>query len=704
MSSSGFRKAIHVCVVALGLVCPAAQAIAEEGVPPRGSGSGTAERSASRNAPLDTLFWAPEIVVVGRRAADDDPVGSPAFVAVVDAAARRGRADDIASLLSRTVGVRVKRYGGLGAFAGVSIRGSSSSQVAVYLDGVPLNNAWTGMTDLSSFAPGDLERIEVYRGASPARFGASAVGGTINLVPRGFDGLADAGRPVRVGADLSTGSFGERGARVGLTARLPSLLLDAAVSLRESDGDFPFLDDNGTPFSALDDETTDRRNNDCTRWNGTARIAVDAPGFRTLALSHLSSNRESGVAGIGANQSTAARAERARRITWLRGRAAPAFGGLVNADLSAWYSWTADRFSDPEGEIGLGARERDNRLTMYGGNLGVEISPRPVPLSLEIRFETRRERFHPVDLIPVLSAGPDRLRDTRILTAAGAWRALGGRVELTASTRHEWHETEYYAEHLLPWVPPTPEGLVRRHHESPAAGCRVRILPGLSVKGNWSRAARVPTFYELFGDLGAVTGNADIRPETATNRDIGLVFTRERLWLVDRPFLEVAWLDNEIDDLILFFPNSQRTVQPANIGAARVRGVELSLSCRRGPLRLAGNWTRLDARDRSDIPYYAGNRLPATPEHEAALDVGWHARRWRVSWELHYIGANFLDRANMQEVASREIHDIAVELRSPGGAVTFTIEGRNLGDDRVSDVIGFPLPGRSVYASLRIEH
>lgn len=669
---------------------------------PRNGRTAETKNRPARTAPLDTLFWGPEIVVVGERPLEGtEAARGPAFVAIIDAAGRRGRADDAAALLARTVGVRVRRYGSLGDAAVVSIRGSSSSQVALYLDGVPLNDAWTGTADLAGIAPGDLERIEVYRGASPPRFGASAVGGTINLVPRGFDSLADATRPVRAGLDLSAGSFGDRGARLGAAARLPRCLLDAAVAVRASDGDFFFLDDNGTPLNEEDDETAGRLNNDYTRWTGIVRISIDAPGLKTLALSHTASNREGGVAGIGANQSLFARSERARRITWLTARTRPVLGGRLETDLTAWTSWTADRFSDPNGEIGLGAREKDNRISMHGGSAGIVCGARPLPVSLEIHAESRRERFHPVDLVPVPSTGPDRLRDSWILSVAGTWRPFGGRLLLTAATRHEWHETEYYTEHLLPWVPPSPEGRVRQHDESPSAGFRARLLPGLAVKGNWGRAARVPTFYELFGDLGAVTGNAGILPETATNRDIGLVFSADRLGPLVRPFLEVAWLDNEIEELILFFPNSQRTVKPTNIGAARIRGVEVSCSCRRGPLRLAGNWTRLDARDRSDIPYYAGNRLPTTPEHEGALELGWDARRWRVSWELHVIGANFLDRANMQEAASREIHDIAVELRSPGGAVSFTVEGRNLGDDRVSDVIGFPLPGRSVHVSLR---
>jgi outer membrane receptor protein involved in Fe transport len=40
-----------------------------------------------------------------------------------------------------------------------------------------------------------------------------------------------------------------------------------------------------------------------------------------------------------------------------------------------------------------------------------------------------------------------------------------------------------------------------------------------------------------------------------------------------------------------------------------------------------------------------------------------------------------------------------VSLAPLGGGLRVTVEGKNLGDRRVSDVGGFPLPGRSLFVS-----
>ncbi|MCP4037220.1 MAG: TonB-dependent receptor plug domain-containing protein, partial [bacterium] len=66
-------------------------------------------------------------------------------------------------LLAQSVGVQIRRFGGEGERAEVSIRGFSSSQVLVELDGVALNGARGNGVDLSSIPLAQLEAVEVLR-------------------------------------------------------------------------------------------------------------------------------------------------------------------------------------------------------------------------------------------------------------------------------------------------------------------------------------------------------------------------------------------------------------------------------------------------------------------------------------------------------------------------------------------------------------
>lgn len=66
----------------------------------------------------------------------------------------------------------------------VSIRGSNPNEVAVFLDGLRLNDSNTGLADLSAIDLNDLERVEVVKGGATTLFGQGAFGGVVSLTSR----------------------------------------------------------------------------------------------------------------------------------------------------------------------------------------------------------------------------------------------------------------------------------------------------------------------------------------------------------------------------------------------------------------------------------------------------------------------------------------------------------------------------------------
>ena len=406
------------------------------------------------------------------------------FSALVYLSSRRCVVEDAASVLSRSVGVRVKRYGGLGSFATMSIRGSSSSQVRLYLDGVPLNDPFSGIADLSDVSTGDLDRIEIYRGASPTGFGGSSIGGTVNLVTAAG---ADSSVESWLEAYASAGSFGTR--RFTVSARPPSgpLSLRLGGGYLESRGDFPFTDDNGTPLNAGDDTEALRLNNDFTRWNATGRLAAGVGGFDDLSINFSAVSREGGIAGIGSNQSSIARAERERLISYLKARPSPLAGRKVHLDGTAFYSWTADRFDDPDGEIGLLRQSTDNRIVSAGGNIRARAFVPAARLSIETFLEGKDESFQPGDLIHAGREGPERSRRTLTAAASAEIGLAAEKIFLTGGLRREWSRSEFYEDPPFPWLPPVEQGPVELDETTPSAGFRAAPARWLTIKGNWGR-------------------------------------------------------------------------------------------------------------------------------------------------------------------------------------------------------------------------
>ena len=63
----------------------------------------------------------------------------------------------------------------------ISIRGSNPNEVSVFLDGLRINEANSGIANLAAIDQLDLESVEVIKGGNTSLFGSGALGGVLNL-------------------------------------------------------------------------------------------------------------------------------------------------------------------------------------------------------------------------------------------------------------------------------------------------------------------------------------------------------------------------------------------------------------------------------------------------------------------------------------------------------------------------------------------
>ncbi|WP_179404102.1 TonB-dependent receptor domain-containing protein [Burkholderia guangdongensis] len=90
----------------------------------------------------------------------------------------------ITQALATLPGVTVWQNGGPGSNASVSIRGSSASQVAVFVDGIRVGSVTTGIAEWADLPTAAFDRVEVISGPAAASFGADAMGGVVQLFTR----------------------------------------------------------------------------------------------------------------------------------------------------------------------------------------------------------------------------------------------------------------------------------------------------------------------------------------------------------------------------------------------------------------------------------------------------------------------------------------------------------------------------------------
>jgi iron complex outermembrane receptor protein len=139
-----------------------------------------------------------------------------------------------------------------------------------------------------------------------------------------------------------------------------------------------------------------------------------------------------------------------------------------------------------------------------------------------------------------------------------------------------------------------------------------------------------------------------------------------------------------------------------NVSAARLEGLEVALRAGWPAGLLAElSWTRQWTRDEGEAVYWRDKELPGRPRDEALARISFGRTRWNASYEFHYVSQNYLDRYNTTSAPSRRLHDVALAVTPWSWSPEWTIECRNLTDDRVEDFAGYPLPGRLFYVGAR---
>jgi iron complex outermembrane receptor protein len=625
--------------------------------------------------------------------ADRSPraLATSASLTVVPLGEALGAATDVAAAVERATGTTVRRLGGLGDFSAVSVRGSSFRQVEVFLDGVPLNPDGAAAIDLSSLPASAFERLELYRGNAPARFGSAAMGGILNLV-------TPAGGGAPMSASAAGGSWGtfRTSAAANPTVGSGDVLL--AAEQFHTDGDFTFFDDQGTEYNLYDDRTSERLNNALDRFNVLGRV-------RAGRVTVLDSFGHLGAEFPGNTGTEAGSASYGSTRNLLSTQAALPVGGRASLTPGAWWLRRTERYDDRAAEIGVGAQWETATYDTVAGQLTGDWVPREWLNGTAI-LRYRRDSYAGEDLL----AGEERVGRSRdaglgAVSADGRWGPLTLtpvlHAELLQATEGQEDTDEFFA--------------------LPRVGGLLRPVEHLALKGNIGRYVRAPDFTELFGDHGTLVGNDALKPESGWAWDAGVVGVAPGNPVVDGR-LEVTIGQRYARDLIVWVQNGQDTSIAANVGEAFVGTAELAAEADLlDTLSTATSVTNTLARNLRTESAYSNNELPRIPPWELAQTTTLHwGERAALSHTWSWASATFTDEANVYQTAPRDLHSVALSLALDRRWPTLKAEVLNLFDVRgeavdidplnedddtpiaqpLTDFNGYPLPGRTVMVAV----
>jgi vitamin B12 transporter len=183
----------------------------------------------------------------------------------------RSQAPTLVDLIQGQPGIEIARNGGPGTLSSIFMRGQASANVAVFIDGIPVQRDSFGGLKLVDIPPSQIERVEILRGNMSALYGESAVGGAIHIFT-----LAGAGKS-GPSASVAFGSRNTSNLTAGYNLNGDDFKLGISVQKFKTDG-----------FSAMNPRQSSLVNPDKDAFeresffiNGEKRVSKDlAIGFQ----------------------------------------------------------------------------------------------------------------------------------------------------------------------------------------------------------------------------------------------------------------------------------------------------------------------------------------------------------------------------------------------------------------------------------------
>ncbi len=543
-----------------------------------------------------------------------------------------------ADALRDAVGVTIARNGSFGGVASARIRGASSGQSLIVIDGIVVNDpsAPQGGFNFANLGVADIARIEILRGPQSLLYGADAIGGVIAITTKrnapgtraylegGARGTVRGGASATLGRERAYARFTVSGARTdGISRAASGAEADAFRTIAGSlTGGFALnnhwkaeliarysdshaeIDGFPPPFFSLADTDETEKTNDHAVAGRMLHDHDRFSGALTISYNAIDrTNRDLGVETFSAEGN----------------RLSADYIGAINLTANARLIAGADAERSTVFVSGIDESAKAGAIFVLA-----EIKPLA---GLTLSAGVRRDEFSNFD-------GATTAR------AAAAWAAPGG------------------------WV----------------------------LRASWGQGFRAPTLFELNLDQFGVIPNPDLRPERANGFDIGGEKRFSHSGSEFSAILRASIFQTRVKDQIDFdFAGSGFF----NIDRTRARGVELESELHFGE-RLSVNlaYSHVDAIDRETRfqqlrqPKHSGTAiisLAPTGQLSVSTSLTFNSRENDVP-----APNNGFIRADM-----RAAYALTERLEIYG-----RIE--NLTNTDYQDVSGFGEPGASAFGGVRV--
>ena len=648
-------------------------------------------------------------------------------VTVIDMSNLRGTVSSVQDILLKTVGITLRSSGGVGSSSRISVRGLEGKRIGFFIDELPLGEQ-TDYIDINDIPIDMIDRIEIYKGVVPARFGGSSLGGAINIVIREY--------PDKY-ADLSYGyeSYNTHKAQGVFKRNLKQRGLVFGIG-----GGYTSSDNNYTFDSPFQEGLRITRNHDKYR-----KLIIGGSfkakkwWFDEVELEPVFVKTYKEIQGIeydireAHSQSLMTglsnKLEKDNFLT--EGLNLDMFNGLVLTKMNfidkatRRYEWDGSSYPTPSrygGEAGYNypSDSDDKKLTFINKtNLEYILTERH---SLNINSVFSMANGTPKDDLKTLSLGKQVNFDSQMRSWISGltydFRTLNDVFLNSLTIRHYMYTMHTQMAPLF--VPGKYDVDVSKSDFGVNNAMRYRFLPSLMGKLSAGYEVRIPSETELLGDGIAVIPSPDLLPERNLSANLGLLFDLTGKHPTNAQ-IEMNFFYMYLQDMIRYTAGLIGA-QYQNFGEMRTLGVEFEAKADVLPsLYLYGNTTYQDLRDtrayepESTVPNPTKNkRMPNIPYLMANAGLEFHrenlfggtGQNTRLFADIAFVEEYYYD-FEMTQLQKRRIPrsttiDIGFEHSFLNNKIFLSGKVRNITNEKTLSEFNRPLMGINGGVKLRV--
>jgi iron complex outermembrane receptor protein len=658
---------------------------------------GVSVNARAQNAPSDDTFLLGTVEVIGEREAAATAPTTDTVSAATLAARHR---DDLSEALDLIPGVSVQNLGQRRERL-ISVRGFSSRQVPLFIDGVPVYVPYDGNVDLARFGVDYVSEIVVGKGLTSLLYGPNILGGAVNVISRKPTQPLETSGRIASEMDADFKSIEQRvvGSLGGMAGNWYG-----HVTASYSDADGYRLPDDFTPVAA--ENGGDRDNADSRDTVISAKVGYAPSADNEFALSYYRQNgekRDPPYAGSYLRTNARPDGVQVRYWTWpywdkesvyFVARNAVTSQGTLRWRLfhdsfkNALESYDDATYTTQTRPYAFHGSNYDDYT--YGGSADFEWSwnaGHTTRLAAHYRQDVHRES----QTAPALPL--QRLEiPTYDLAIEHEWQVAEG-LALTPSYSRMIQPDQTVQVYNSSTRTFSPVQTDRSSADNAQLVGTYRLDGDRTLLAGVSQKTRFPTLKERFsGGLGSAVPNPGLDPETAIHYEIGYQ-QKGGNWGA-----KIALFQSNLHDAIQSITLAPTTcssppcTQLQNVGKQRNRGVELSLDYAPvSTLQLNGQVNIVDIDNLSDPSI----RPAGSPQYKYLLAGDWQfLQQWRLRVDAQHESKRYSNSTGTRVAGSFTLANAFVRF-TPIEQLGVELGVRNATDELYAYEEGFYEAGRT---------